>query len=159
MINILYLSYGVGIGNVLKHCHNGSYELHFIPSGQGTVYINDEKYDIIPGSLYMTGPGVIHEQISKPSNPMSEFCISLEFASKTESSSLQSISNSDVESICQILKNTTFWYGRYQNECNDLFNKMTSEVNNKYIGYYEMVKDVDRKLKNMFEEEENERIN
>jgi len=53
----------------LKHCHS-SFELHLIPYGNGTLYTNERQFDIVPGTFYLTGPGVYHEQISCPEDPM-----------------------------------------------------------------------------------------
>lgn len=141
IVNILYLSYGENFGNIVKHSHIGCYEVHFIPSGQGTVYINDEKYDITPGSLYITGPNIIHEQISMPSDPMAEFCMCFEFIGKEDATAFNCVADNDLEFICKLLEKTTFWFGYYQNECIKLFNEIISEANNKCIGYYEIIKD------------------
>jgi hypothetical protein len=33
------------------------------------------EYRITPGTLFMTGPGIAHEQVSLASDPMTEYCI------------------------------------------------------------------------------------
>ena len=40
-----------------NHSHgSNSYEIHYIPSGYGHVKINQVLYDIVPNTLYITGP-------------------------------------------------------------------------------------------------------
>lgn len=59
-----------------KHSHSkSSYELHYISYGYGTLIAEGQEYAITPGSLFMTGPGVAHEQISIPEDPMTEYCV------------------------------------------------------------------------------------
>ena len=61
------------------HSHSRySYELHYIVSGYGVARCNDVEYRLAPGSYYVTGPGIEHEQTSIRDNPMTEFCIYLQ---------------------------------------------------------------------------------
>ena len=76
-------------GNMPFHAHGaGCYELHFIPSGKGVLLTDDRKYDIQPGTLYITGPNVNHAQIPDKDNPMWEYCIYLKTESKPETEHL-----------------------------------------------------------------------
>ena len=59
-----------------RHSHgNNSYELHYIPNGLGQAVIDGSSYELTPGTLYMTGPHVEHEQIPSPMDPMTEYSI------------------------------------------------------------------------------------
>lgn len=59
-----------------KHSHSkSSYELHYISYGYGTLIADGTEYRITPGTLFMTGPGIAHEQVSLASDPMTEYCI------------------------------------------------------------------------------------
>ena len=61
-----------------RHSHSrNSYELHYISYGYGTLIANDVRYKITPGTFYMTGPQVFHEQISDPNEPMREYGVYL----------------------------------------------------------------------------------
>ena len=54
-----------------KHSHSkSSYELHYISYGYGTLIADGTEYHITPGTLFMTGPGIAHEQVSLASDPM-----------------------------------------------------------------------------------------
>lgn len=55
-----------------------SYEIHYIPSGYGSVIVDDISYEIGPNTLYTTGPGVFHEQIPNQDEPMSEYGINFD---------------------------------------------------------------------------------
>lgn len=60
------------------HSHSSnSFEIHYITSGYGTLNTSEDSYDIVPGTLFVTGPEVKHEQITLPEDPMVEFCIYL----------------------------------------------------------------------------------
>ena len=57
-----------------KHSHSkNSYELHYIKSGRGTLIADSVIYNVGPGSFFVTGPGVFHEQISDMDDPMVEY--------------------------------------------------------------------------------------
>ena len=61
-----------------RHSHSrNSYELHYISYGYGTLIADDATYRITPGTFYMTGPQVFHEQISDPEEPMREYGVYL----------------------------------------------------------------------------------
>ncbi|MBP5608914.1 MAG: AraC family transcriptional regulator [Lachnospiraceae bacterium] len=61
-----------------KHSHSrNSYELHYISYGFGTLIADDSEYKISPGTFFMTGPQVLHEQISDPEDPMREYGVYL----------------------------------------------------------------------------------
>ena len=60
------------------HSHsNDSFELHIIPYGYGEAEIDGKKYRITPGTVFMTGPFVMHSQKPDRSDPMCEYCIYL----------------------------------------------------------------------------------
>ena len=74
--DVLSLSHEQIIKPYPRHAHSkNSYELHFVPQGSGSLVIDTQKYDITPGTLFMTGPEVPHEQISTRENPMTEYSI------------------------------------------------------------------------------------
>lgn len=57
-----------------RHSHSkNSYELHYIKSGRGTLIADDVKYRVEPGTFFVTGPEVFHEQISDPDDIMVEY--------------------------------------------------------------------------------------
>ena len=64
--------------DIAAHRHsNISYELHYTQSGRGTVTIDQLTYNILPDTLYVTGPGIEHAQHSDPAEPITEYCLYL----------------------------------------------------------------------------------
>ena len=63
---------------IAAHRHsNSSYELHYTASGRGRVYIDETVYNVEPGTAYVTGPNVLHTQISDADDPVLEYCLYL----------------------------------------------------------------------------------
>ena len=77
--NVLSIGLETFIHPIPKHSHSkNSFELHYIAEGYGTLIADGKTYAITPGTFFMTGPGVAHEQISSSSHPMSEYGIYLQ---------------------------------------------------------------------------------
>ena len=63
---------------IAAHTHsNVSYEIHYAYRGRGTVTVGDNTFDVRPGVLYVTGPGIVHMQVSSPDDPVIEYCLYL----------------------------------------------------------------------------------
>lgn len=119
---------------VKNHCHS-SFELHCIPSGKGMLRINEKLYEISQGSFYLTGPEIHHEQISHKEDPMSECCINFEFSIKDKKNIKDNIySEGEVDRIIQILKDTSFWFGKDKFDTVHLFEKIKYEFEHQPIG-------------------------
>lgn len=78
MSDIDFMILSIGEETILtpfpKHSHSkNSYELHYIKSGRGTLIADNVTYNVGPGSFFVTGPGVFHEQISDMDDPMVEY--------------------------------------------------------------------------------------
>ncbi|MBP1974487.1 AraC family transcriptional regulator [Cohnella thailandensis] len=65
-------------GHVIAAHKHSEYEFHFIPRGKGAVIIGDHRFELQEGAFYLTGPDVVHEQISDPEDPMFELCLHCE---------------------------------------------------------------------------------
>lgn len=112
-----------------KHSHSkNSYELHYVPYGYGTLILNNQNYDITPGSLFMTGPEIEHEQISLPDNPMTEYCIYLKV-------NLNSKPNPSTHTLVQFFLERSFWIGTGGQYYNELMKQILLELEAKDIGY------------------------
>jgi AraC-like DNA-binding protein len=139
-LSVFYLRYVPPISNWKSpnHCHS-SYELHYIPSGHGILTINQNKYKIIPGTFYLTGPGVYHEQISAPKEPMSEFCINFDYKI-LKTNIKDGVPKQEVEGLINALKNSYFWFGSDEHKDIALFEKIFYELENQFTGYYTIVR-------------------
>jgi len=117
-----------------RHVHSkNSYELHYISRGYGTLIIDDKKYDIGPDCLFMTGPGVPHEQISVQNDPMKEYCIYLQVIpgkAKQENELVQTFLDRD------------FWFGTADENIHQLMKQVFSELENRHSGYELMLQSV-----------------
>lgn len=64
--------------NIAAHRHsNTSYEIHYTETGRGTVTIDGVTHAVLPGTLYITGPGIVHAQRSDAADPVTEYCLYL----------------------------------------------------------------------------------
>ncbi|MDQ0877815.1 AraC-like DNA-binding protein [Paenibacillus sp. V4I3] len=131
LLNVLYIRFGVFYQSFLEHSHSmKSYELHYIPLGQGILVANGRKYPIHPGTLYMTGPDIVHEQITVLADPMAEYCICFEVLANNIND------DPDLSFIADQFVQTTFWFGQDKQNLLPLFEQLSYETTNQYIGYY-----------------------
>lgn len=138
IINILNINYEppTDFWHISNHCHS-SYELHFIPSGKGTLYVQKRTYEIIPGTFYLTGPGIYHEQKSDVNDPMAEYCLNFELCIADKKSVRKgSHINSELCEITKTLLDTYFWFGSDMYDTSRIFSLIMSELENQWLGYY-----------------------
>ena len=132
--NVISLSHEKIIKPYPRHAHSkNSYELHFVPQGQGTLVIENKKYDITPGTLFMTGPEVPHEQISARENPMTEFSIYLQ---------VQHSASQKIPSLVKTFLECSFWFGQAEQSIYSLTEKLFEELKTKAAGYELMVQTI-----------------
>jgi AraC-like DNA-binding protein len=137
LLNVLYVKFGVFYQSFLEHTHSmKSYELHYIPRGQGILVANGRKYAIHPGTLYMTGPDIVHEQITVLSDPMAEYCICFEVLANHGNN------DPDLSFIADQFVQTTFWFGQDKQNLLQLFEQLSYETTNQYIGCYLTVQNI-----------------
>lgn len=65
------------------------YELHYIVGGTGTLYLNNERFPLKKGSLFIAGPNVLHRQIPDNEAPIYEMCIYIVIKNAERSDVLQ----------------------------------------------------------------------
>jgi len=121
--------------SIPAHSHSSnSYEIHYIPYGKGHVKIDNVTYDIVPNTLYVTGPFVEHGQIPLKEDPMVEYCIYFKIKKKT-------IDKKKIESgsYIQLFEKTKFWFGPDTQNLHPLMQQIFYELENKYTGYMTQV--------------------
>ena len=112
-----------------RHSHgNNSYELHYIPNGLGQAVIDGSSYELTPGTLYMTGPHVEHEQIPSPMDPMTEYSIYFQLQ---EEDALLVFSGSTADKFLK----KRFWIGPDTQNLGVLMEQLFYELKYKYTGY------------------------
>lgn len=102
------------------HAHSkNSYELHYISSGCGTVNCGGIKYQAAAGSIFMTGPGVPHEQLSDLDNPMEEYCVY--FKIDREGGRKKAV-------LTETFAKTVLWFGSDDGRAWDIISRIFSEL-------------------------------
>jgi len=110
-----------------RHSHGeNSYEIHYIPSGYGTVIINGAAHNITPNTLYVTGPHVEHEQIPASINPMAEYCLYFKVPGDEKYGP---------GSLIHSLRSTPFWFGQDSQDIHSSMRMIFSELTSQYSGY------------------------
>jgi AraC-like DNA-binding protein len=111
-----------------RHCHGkNSYEVHYIPIGYGTVIVDNVPYSISPNTLYITGPNVMHEQISDQQEPMSEYGINFDVVCRNE--------NAGKGGKIGLFLANDFWFGQDSQNMAVVFRQIFDELTNRYTGY------------------------
>ncbi|HKL79640.1 MAG TPA: AraC family transcriptional regulator [Mobilitalea sp.] len=121
--------------SIPSHSHSdNSYEIHYIPYGQGKVKIDQVVYPVIPNTLYVTGPHIEHEQIPDKDDPMIEYCIYLKLEKKNHDKGKEKQG-----SYLQLFENTKSWFGQDIQNIHPLMQQIFLELENKYSGYIKQV--------------------
>ena len=117
---VLSISNEQMVAPIPRHSHSrNSYELHYISYGYGTLIADDATYRVTPGTFYMTGPQVFHEQISDPSDPMREYGVYLKVSLPRK--------GTKSELLRSFLKQS-FFYGPADIEVYELMKKILGEI-------------------------------
>ncbi len=113
------------------HSHSkNSYEIHYIPFGYGNASIEGASYDIVPNTLFITGPFIEHSQIPDSEDPMCEYCIYLKIGRcPAPSSSLAE------KKLARIFRQTDFWFGQDSQDIHTLMKQLFFELEHRYTGY------------------------
>lgn len=138
LINVLNINYEPPVPMRYFNLHShSSYEFHFVPQGKGNLRIGKNNYAITPGTFYLTGPGIYHEQTSDQTEPMVEYCLNLDIKlSNKPSQKNQTFPAIEVLTLENILLNTHFWIGQDPYNSWLLVKKMLDEYENPQLGYY-----------------------
>jgi len=118
--NVLSISNEQMLNTIPKHSHSrNSYELHYISYGCGTLIADDAAYSITPGTFFMTGPQVMHEQIPDPDDPMREYGVYLK---------VRLPRNGTKSRLLKRFLQQSFYFGTAGIEFYDLMKRMTYEL-------------------------------
>lgn len=110
------------------HSHGSNcYEIHYIPYGYGKLNANGKTYDIMPNTLYITGPHVEHAQFPDADNPMVEYCVYLRFHKNSQTKKLPTLVKSFTAN--------TFWFGSDSQNINSTLRLIFNELAYQYVCY------------------------
>ncbi|MGO4541620.1 AraC family transcriptional regulator [Paenibacillus sp. 2TAB19] len=147
VLNVLYVKFGYFYSSMREHSHShGSYELHYIPSGHGILVADGKRYPLTPGTLFMTGPDVAHEQIPDHSDPMAEYCIFFEVLPGDSQTTVSKYSyhkgyHKDIL-LSELLVNTPFWIGPDNENMMDLFEMLADELSSRRLGFHHVATNI-----------------
>lgn len=113
------------------HSHSkNSYEIHYIPFGYGKATIDGNSYEIVPNTLFVTGPFVEHAQFPYPQDPMYEYCIYLKAGHGTNT-----CPSASEKILAKTFLQTAFWFGQDIQEIHALMQQLFFELEHHYVGY------------------------
>lgn len=115
--------------NVLPHMHT-IYELHCISEGNGILYTQNEKYNMIAGTTCLTGPEVYHGQSSGTENSMDEYCVRFNIEHKPQSGA-----DSSETRLIKSITDNPFFVTRCDIEILPVVKEMIAEACSKLPGY------------------------
>lgn len=128
VLNIVFERF---LHTIPKHCHSSnSYEIHFISKGRGTLIMDGLSYALEPGTLFVTGPFIEHEQIPDQNDPMSEYCIYLRVENL-----FSTLIGSSSSSPGEVFARTTSWFGKDSQNISPVMQALFHELKHQYSGY------------------------
>ncbi|WP_308634109.1 AraC family transcriptional regulator [Paenibacillus silvisoli] len=134
VIKINYVPPGPG-WQVPQHKHS-SYEFHFIVSGRGLVRMQHASFTVEPGTLYLTGPEIVHAQYSDKAEPMAELCLQCQF---TLDDNEDSHAYQEAKQLLNIFNTPVYGSLPDLHSAIPRFFACAAEANHPYVGYYAAV--------------------
>ena len=114
---------------IAAHAHsNTSYEIHYTERGRGSVTAGGRSYAVEQDTLYVTGPGVVHEQVSDPDDPVIEYCLYLNCRR----------TRPEEPDYFRLFTDTAFWMGQDEGRVFPLFVQLIEENRHPRPGTKEM---------------------
>ena len=114
---------------IAAHRHsNISYELHYTHSGMGSAEVGDTTIPLAQGSVYITGPNVVHAQYSDRAQPILEYCLYLNAQAAKPAPELEAFLR------------TAFWCGRDDGALLTLLESLLQECRTRRMGWRESCK-------------------
>lgn len=111
-----------------SHSHgNGCFEIHYIPFGEGRLKADGQYYDILPNTLFVTGPHIDHAQTPILSDPMQEYCVYFKVR--------HSPHPKEPSPVMDAFLSTPFWIGKDTQGIHGLMRQLFDELKNRYTGY------------------------
>ena len=122
---------------IASHRHsNVSYEIHYTAHGHGNVLVEGVTYPVEPGTLYVTGPGVLHAQRSDPADPVLEYCLYLHCQREEH----------HLPDPLDLFAATAFWMGRDTGEIAQLLTQLVKEGRQPQPDWWQMSETVLRQI-------------
>lgn len=107
------------------HCHE-NWEIHYITGGRGILKTDQSEYVITDGSMFITGPGIIHAQIADPDNPMEEYCIRFRLGGGQK----QKRRDSEISDVLRSIDDHRFIFTEFDFDCRYPISEIIAELEN-----------------------------
>ena len=126
---VLSISLEKMVTPIPRHSHSkNSYELHYVSFGHGKLIADEQTYEVVPGTFFVTGPGVFHEQISDPDDPMTEYGIYLQVNPEGAVAAKK-------EQLIREFLERKFWFGEATPGMHEFMKQIHNELEQRSIGY------------------------
>lgn len=126
---VLSISLEKMVTPIPRHSHGkSSYELHYVSFGHGKLIADEQTYEVVPGTFFMTGPGVFHEQISDPDDPMTEYGVYLQIDPENTASAPKTW-------LLREFLGRKFWFGEAASGMHELMKQIINELEQRPVGY------------------------
>lgn len=133
--HILMITHGTITQTVPAHAHSrNSYEAHYISRGQGRLTACGCSYPLFPGTLFLTGPGIVHQQETDPENPMLEDCLYF-YIEENPAYEKEGLTTENAGSITRLLRDNPFWYGQDRQNLPAILQMIHQELPLRSIGH------------------------
>ena len=119
---------------ISRHRHS-SFEFHAVKEGACRVILDDGEYIFNAGEMYITPPGVFHEQIVCPGTDYVEYSLNFDIREDVGISA-------EEKRICKIYKNMPFSVIYNTEEFEMLFEMAYKKMKDMRIGYYNDLKHI-----------------
>lgn len=93
-------------------------------------------------NLFVTGPGIAHEQVPDLTDPMAEYCIFFELLDNQSNSLGSHPSLIKDASLRELLTSNPFWFGQDTGNMMELFEMLANELSLKQLGFHHMVTNI-----------------
>lgn len=114
------------------HCHE-NWELHYITAGKGLLITENKNFQLTAGTLFITGPGNIHAQISDEEDPMEEYGIRINLVKMRRNTYEKSVMNQ----VLTAIEDCRFIFTKYDFDCIHLIEEMIREYRNSEAAAHE----------------------
>lgn len=115
---------------VPAHTHGeDAYEFHYVVEGRGLVVLQGTSHQVEPGILYVTGPGIVHEQMPEKNSFLTEFGIYIQIANP----------ESREGPVLRTLLSHPCWLGRGTTELAGLITALRQELEERKLGFEEKI--------------------
>ena len=112
------------------HSHGeNAFEFHYVVEGKGIVVMGENSHEVKSDFFYVTGPGVIHEQIPEKDGFLTEFGVYVQIPYKRY----------EADGVLATLLKNSCWLGPATGELKAIVAALKQELKEKKLGFQEKI--------------------